>query len=73
MFFLKFNIVFIIIVISSFIGPSLKATVSLWQNAIMNQPKKQEDTDISTKCRVVTKISSYQVYTILLLGRELNG
>ena len=39
----------------------------------MNQPKKQEDTDISTKCRVVTKISSYQVYTILLLGRELNG
>ena len=39
----------------------------------MNQPEKQEDTDISTKCKVVTKISSYQVYTILLLGRELNG
>ena len=39
----------------------------------MKQPKKQQDTDISTKCRVVTKISSYQVYTILLLGRELNG
>ena len=38
----------------------------------MKQPKKQ-DTDISAKCRVVTKISSYQVYAILLLGGELNG
>ena len=39
----------------------------------MKQPKKQQDTDISAKCKVVTKISSYQMYTILLLGRELNG
>ena len=38
----------------------------------MKQPKKQGDTDISAKCRVVTKISSYQVHAILLLGRELN-